>query len=199
MKNLLHILTLTSLLTVGTFAQSRAAYNLDTKIKSENPVVVANRPAVSSAVGDLHVSGKQNSAGIYYNELGRVQGNSFVFSGSSESTSVVLTVSLEYSGVPNLFPGNKVSGGNWSMAVYQDGVYVGTMFGSVGFGKITWTYDDASETFNSRNTVLELVLEGGIDGYEGVQIEKRDPMNLDALTTFDESGSTTEAEIKNGF
>lgn len=74
---------------------------------------------------------------------GNFYGNSFVLNSFGESETQHLTVSLDYSCALNCFhnpcEGNShfsVTGGSWSLVVFRDNVYAGTLYGKVSGGAI---------------------------------------------------------------
>jgi hypothetical protein len=60
---------------------------------------------------------------------------------------------------------NQIVRGTWTMAVYQDGAYRGTLFGEITGGRISWTYGKMT---NSGTVRAELTIKGGTKGMADV-------------------------------
>ena len=153
MKNIIQLVVLTLALSVGVFAQ----------FEPNEPV----QPQVVSFVGD------QGIAGDFVDMTQKVEGNSFIFNGSTkEYRSVLVTVAFDYYGMPDYNTGNEVSGGLWNVAVYtKKGDYKGSIFGTVVGGSINWSiFQDrraarAASGGSSRTTKATLTIVGGTGEY----------------------------------
>jgi hypothetical protein len=84
-----------------------------------------------------------------------------------------MTISFDYDGTADFDNGNVVSGGKWNMAVYSDGVYVGSIYGEVSNGFVSWSVSQgrSAKSFTvggTRTTTAYLTIDGGTGEFEGV-------------------------------
>jgi hypothetical protein len=191
MKNLLHLIILTGILTVVAGAQSRVIVR--PQIDGIKKDVVAAR---SASLTDFNLMGVQNDPGTCHKELEKCLGNTFVLSGESDNNSAAMTVTVNYTGFPSMFYGNKVDGGTWSMAVTRDGSYYGTIFGDVVGGQIKWTPDPVSDNILSRKTTASLRILGGLDGYEDMFNGSEEIRDLSCITKFSDGLTQTEGNFR---
>lgn len=140
MKRIIQLVVLTLALAGGAFAQLEP---------------------IDPTLDTIRFSGSQTSDGRFVTELSQTLSNNFVLNGTTpQYSSTLLTISFDYNGPEDQQNGNVVVGGTWNMAVYSKGNYVGSIFGNVVSGNITWSE-------NSRNTSAYLEATGGTGQFEG--------------------------------
>ncbi|MGB7201953.1 MAG: hypothetical protein WBD16_06755 [Pyrinomonadaceae bacterium] len=89
-------------------------------------------------------------------------GNTFVLNSSGEWETHYLTLSLDYVNVPNHNgSGMGITGGNWSLVVFRDNQYFGTLYGRVETGNIIVITDYTKDEDGSRQVQATLVSTGG--------------------------------------
>lgn len=95
------------------------------------------------------------------------------------------THTFNYSSMePDLLYGNKVTGGCWNLALYEDGVYLGTVFGAVREGTIFWKGEKEPEAGNME---VELSVKGATGKLAGTITENNNAHfqgYLDMTTKF---------------
>jgi hypothetical protein len=143
--------------------------------------------------------GAQTAGGTYDDLDKKVWGNTFVLNGSGEWFSVHMTIMLDYTeGVPTFKEGNPVSLGNWSMVIYRDNAYFGTVYGDVQEGEITWTIEPKTGVVEKRQTGAVLRMLGSVDGMQ--KFENYDmPMTFKAETLLSGKTAVTVAVLQADF
>ena len=102
------------------------------------------------------------ATGIHY-------GNTVVLNSISEWNTSSLTVSVDYSTnqfVPDNFI---VTGGSWSLAIFQNGNYLGTVYGKVSSGTVRLATN--AQGASIQLTEVNLQPTGGLAEYEGKKFE----------------------------
>ena len=100
-------------------------------------------------------------------------GNTYVLNSFGEWESSHLTVSLDYVGIPNRNgSGMGIVGGNWSLVVFRDNQYFGTLYGRVETGNIILITDSPSgEEVSKRQVQATLISTGGLGTVNGKEFE----------------------------
>ena len=112
------------------------------------------------------MTGVEVTKGTFDSEDSKVWGNTFTLHGNSGELSYNFTISMDYiSEKPTPF--NEVAGGHWTLAVFKNGEYVGTLYGEVLGGTITWNFDRRGNPI-SRNTSVKVKIHGRTNWFEGV-------------------------------
>lgn len=186
MKNLFYLIIVTVLFVSGIAAQSRV------EVKNQNEMTRSNL-----SVNRLYLTGIQSAEGLDESFNDVRSGNTFVLSGGDESVSVHLTISMNYtSATPDLVMGNKIVGGTWTLIVYKNDVYFGTLYGDVSGGEISWK-TDGRDNFISRQTDVKFAIAGGLDGYEYREEESVISENILSITTnLSRRGPKSEALLE---
>jgi len=144
-------------------------------------------------------SGVQSSPGKYVLPLQQVTGNSFVLNGSSRSySSLLLTISFDYAGEADPVNGNNIVGGSWNLSVYANGDYVGSVFGEVREGRISWYGPSGGKQrfFGAtRGTSAVLAVTGGTGNFEGQPL--REDIYYKSSTNLDNEATETTVEHLN--
>ena len=121
----------------------------------------------------IPLTGIETAKGTYEPLTNTFYGNSFVLNNLGESEAHLFTVSLDYSrtldytcehcDVVSRFP---VIGGSWSLVVFRNNVYAGTLFGKVSGGAIdTITNRNGEPGF--RQMQINLQATGGLKSFAG--------------------------------
>lgn len=114
------------------------------------------------------LTGIETAKGTFDPMSNMFYGNSFVLNSFDKSETQHLTISLDYSCALDCFyvpcqasSHLPVSGGSWSLVIYRDNVYAGTLYGRVAGGTIDVETDrDGEPSF--RRTQLKLEATGGL-------------------------------------
>lgn len=115
----------------------------------------------------ITLMGVQTAPGSYDDFDKKCWGNTFVLNGSGEWFSIHMTITMDYAeGLPNFKEGNVISLGTWSMVLFRENTYVGTAYGDVVEGLITWQTDPKTGAIEKRNTGATLRMLGSVDGME---------------------------------
>lgn len=98
-------------------------------------------------------------------------GNTFVLDSYGEWETYHLTVSLNYLGIPNHNgSGMGITGGTWSLLVYREGAYAGTLYGKVQEGSLSIITDSKGEEV-SKQVQANLNSTGGSGMFKGKEYE----------------------------
>ncbi len=118
-------------------------------------------------------TGIETAKGTYEPMTDKFYGNSFVLNNFGESETHLLTVSLDYSCSLDYlgkqcesnshFP---VTSGSWSLVVFRNNVYVGTLYGKVSGGAIDAVTNRNGEP-GFRQMQINLQATGGSGGFAG--------------------------------
>ena len=100
-------------------------------------------------------------------------GNTFVLNSFGEWESSHLTISLDYVETPNHNgSGMGIIGGRWSLVVFRDNQYFGTLHGRVETGNIILITDSPSgEEVSKRQVQALLISTGGLGAFNGKEFE----------------------------
>jgi len=121
----------------------------------------------------IPLTGIETARGTFEPMTNMFYGNSFVLNNFGESETHLLTVSLDYSNslaywceycdALNSFP---VTGGSWSLVVFRNNVYAGTLFGKVSGGAIDAVTNRNGEP-GFRQMQINLQATGGLKSFAG--------------------------------
>jgi len=187
MKHLLIILTLTLFL-AGTVAGQSMATKPRTQTDKTGAISAMFAPGVS-------MLGLQPNAGTYDFLNDKCWGNTFVLNGSGEWFTSHLTITMDYvSGIANPEKGNVVTFGTWTMTIYKENAYFGTVYGEVAEGNLAWWVSPKTGLIEKRNTDIVLRVLGTLDGMTKLWEEPVD-LRLNADTRFDGTRAVTTATL----
>ena len=113
------------------------------------------------------------SISVCFGNISVCYGNTFVLNsfGRWEESSH-LTISLDYVNTPNRDgSGMGITGGSWSLAVFRDNQYFGTLYGRVESGNIIVIKDSRGEEV-SRQVKATLISTGGLGTFNATEFEK---------------------------
>ena len=119
------------------------------------------------AKGSIY-DGLETSAGNQDPVSGFQYGNAFVLTSSGEVESRYMTVSINSR---EMFKGVGVTGGTWSVAVFRDNVYFGTVYGEVVSGDIQDIISKKGDVIG-KQTRIELMGTGGTGTFDNVESQK---------------------------
>ena len=108
-------------------------------------------------------TGVEAAAGTLEPTTGNHYGNTLVMNSYGEWETYCLTVSIDYSitqFVPNSYI---VTGGSWSLVVFRDGVYAGTLYGTVPSGNVLVSTNSSSDSI--KLTQINLLTTGGLGAF----------------------------------
>lgn len=143
----------------------------------------------------VSLMGIQTAPGTYDDFDKKCWGNTFVLNGSGEWFSIHMTITMDYSeGIPNFKDGNVISLGTWSMVLFRENNYVGTAYGDVVEGLITWQVDPKTGIIEKRNTGAILRVIDSVDGMEKFPQFYR-PMTFSADTLLSGKVAVTVATL----
>lgn len=191
MNRILILLTLVLIFAGAAGGQSPSARDRLTGDRAD-PISVMFGPGVS-------LLGVQNNPGTYDFLNDKCWGNTFVLNGSGEWFTSHLTVTMDYiSGQPNPDSGNMISYGTWTMTIYKEGAYFGTVYGEVASGDILWRTNPKTGLIDGRNTDAYLRILGTVDGMSKVWQEPG-LLRLNADTRLDGVRAVTTATLDSDF
>jgi hypothetical protein len=113
--------------------------------------------AAQAQIAAIYYNGTQSAEGTTDPVSGFIYGNSFVLSSTGEWDSRYLNISINYR---NMFQGIGITGGAWSLAVFSDGSYLGTIYGEVVSGDVQFV-ENGSGKLVSKQTRMTLQSTGG--------------------------------------
>jgi hypothetical protein len=163
--------------------------------------------AQSKGIGDgkgmftsgVSLTGMQITPGTYDDIDKRVWGNTFVLNGSGEWFSVHMTVTMDYNeGIPSFKDGNAIALGNWSMVIYRDNVYFGTVYGDFTEGEINWILNPKTGDLEKRETGAVLRMLGSVDGMQKFENYNM-PITFKAETILNTKNAVTIAVLNAEF
>lgn len=134
----------------------------------------------------LVYDGVETSAGTLDEISGVRYGNTFVLRSTGEWDSRYLTVSINHRAV---FRGIGVTGGVWSLTVFNENGYSGTIYGDVISGDIRDLTDDKGKIIG-KQTQIKLIAIGGTGNFANEKFEQigRNLEMLTALATLEIKG-----------
>jgi hypothetical protein len=112
--------------------------------------------------------GVETSAGNQDPMSGSQYGNTFVLTKQGKGESRYITVSVNSR---EMFKGVGVTGGAWSVAVFRDGAYVGTVYGEVVSGDIQEIINKKGELIG-KQTRIDLLGTGGTGIFDNEESQK---------------------------
>ncbi len=126
-------------------------------------------------------TGLETSAGTLDPISGFSYGNTFVLSSTGEYDSRHLTVSINSQ---EMFQGVGVTGGAWSLTVFRDGVYLGTIYGEVMSGDIENITDKEDKVIGKRTRIILRATggTGNLDNDETLKLHGSFDMRTDSLS-----------------
>jgi hypothetical protein len=126
------------------------------------------------------------------------RGKSFVMTSDDHVNSASLTVSFDT--VEGSQPGcYSIVNGYWTMMVYSNGNYVGSLYGDISYGTVRDFFDGVTGNILERRIkVARFRILGGKDGYDHIQPEEAGSLNFFARTKYD-NGRKTTATLTNAF
>ena len=191
MNRILMLLTMVLILAGVAVGQSLATKDRSTGDRTD-PVIVMFGPGVS-------LMGVQNTPGTYDFLNDKCWGNTFVLNGSGEWFTSHLTVTMDYiSGQPNPDGGNMISYGTWTMTIYKEGAYFGTLYGEIASGDIAWRINPKTGIIDGRSTEAYLRVLGTVDGMSKLWQEPG-LLRLDADTRLDGVRAVTTATLDSDY
>jgi Cohesin domain len=117
--------------------------------------------------------------------------NTFVLVSNDDTNSISMTVSLNLApiaGQPGVY--NVVSG-HWTLMAYEDGVYVGSIYGDVFEGKVTDTLNNTTGQAVQRKTKADFRIVGGLGRYENAGLPIGTIVEFSSLTSYLKGKNTT--------
>jgi hypothetical protein len=159
--------------------------------------VIAQFEPIDTNLPDIITyTGNQTSDGKFVAGMNQTMANSFVMNGYNRTySSLLLTVSFDYSGEADFENGNSIVGGTWNMAVYANGSYVGSIFGDVVNGQISWSVlqgrgAKALTVEGAKTTEAYLKVNGGTGEFEGFTARYDAYLRSETNLTTGETDST---------
>lgn len=102
---------------------------------------------------------------------GMCYGNTSVMNSYGEWETHHLTVSLNYVAIPNHNgSGSGITGGSWSLVVFRDNAYAGTLYGNVSDGAIVLVQNEKEEA-TSKQVQISLRSTGGLGIFSAKEYE----------------------------
>jgi len=166
MKKTIFLLVLTILLAGGAVAQKTSKQTvLSSEVQSSvDPTDIDINP--KSKMGFL---GKENAAANMDVMNNLLRGNSFVMISDERDSPSSLTVSMDFTPVDGEPGSYTVTSGSWTLVVYENGVYVGAIYGNVTEGTVTDTIDGGTGETAIRSMKATFQITGGMERYADVQ------------------------------
>jgi len=162
MKKTIFLLIMTLLLAGGAAAQ------LGSKQVAKNALTI--EPPVDTPVSN-NFQGMESSGGTMDVLSNLYRGHSFVFLSDDRTNPISLTVTMDYGLIEA--PGTyQVVSGQWTLVVFEDGNYVGTLFGDIPQGMIQEVANlESAGGVSQRTFKLNFRITGGMDRYENTEPE----------------------------
>lgn len=121
-------------------------------------------PVPSLAQHTFQMEGLELAKGTFDQIDDKVWGNTFLVAGSEGKSLGQLTLSVDYvSGTPDAFNGNRVTNGTWSLALFREGQYAGSIYGNFVVGSFQWKISREGLTRGMLSAKLRVV--GGTGSY----------------------------------
>lgn len=114
-------------------------------------------------------TGQETAPGTVEPSSGMLYGNTFVLNSYGEWETHHLTISADYSinqFVPDTYG---VTGGSWSLVVFRDGKYAGTLYGTVSGGNVLLITNSNGDP--CKQTRIDLISTGGLGVFAGKEGE----------------------------
>ncbi len=126
------------------------------------------------------------------------RGKSFVMTSDDHVNSASLTVSFDT--VEGSQPGcYSIANGYWTMMIYSNGDYVGSLYGEISYGAVRDSFDSVTGGILERRIkAARFRILGGKDGYEYVQPEETGSLDFSSRTKY-ANGRKTTAALTNVF
>ncbi len=80
-----------------------------------------------------------------------------------------LTVSLDMAPIDGLPGAYNIVSGNWSLTVFREGNYVGSLYGEISRGRVTDTLNNLTGETLQRKIKARIRIKGGIGSYENIR------------------------------
>jgi hypothetical protein len=143
----------------------------------------------NSTPGDISFTGRENLPGTFDALNQMMRGNSFVLVSDDQVNQTSMTVSFDLISAdePNV---QKVVNGNWTLMVYENGSYAGTIYGDVFDGRST-DQVNASGALTQRAFTARFRIRGGIGRYSNVVIDETPSVDYSSVTDYTNGKSTT--------
>lgn len=109
--------------------------------------------------------GVEMAAGTLEPISGTTYGNTLVLNYYNENETRCLTVSLDYSTAQFIPDSFIVTGGSWSLVVFRDGIYQGTIYGKVLSGNVLISSNNNGDP--TQLTDANVQSTGGMGAFEG--------------------------------
>lgn len=181
MKRIIYTVAVVLILAGGAMAQ-----------KSHTAILVAANPQVDLNAFSFGVSGVETAEGTedYTNNI--CWSNTFSVTGRDSESLYQFTISIDYTEVE---PGQDtdIIGGNWSLAVFRDNRHVGTLYGEISNGTITWDKDDFGTI--TRKTNAKIRITGGTIDYANVGANGSGKFSVGTIMGDEKSGANGTVEL----
>lgn len=186
MKKAIYLMVLTLLLAGGAIAQMKS------NKQSVQPMTEVGDVPAEPPVKFEYNGTESGAAVIDVMNANLLRGNSFVMiSNDRLGTATSMTVSLDFYPVEDQPGVYIVTGGSWSMTVYEQGKYVGALFGDIPEGVVTDVIDEGSGDCLNRSVKAMFRVTGGMERYENVQPEDKPSGDFSSFTDYADRKRTT--------
>jgi hypothetical protein len=189
MKKTIYLLVLSLLLASGAIAQMKS-----NKQSVQNQVEFGEDIPIEPPMR-LSLSGIETvAAELDVMNSNLYRGNSFVMVSNDEGRGIATNMTVNFNFYPvEDQPGvYNVTGGNWTLTIYEHGNYVGALFGDVVEGGVlTDVVDEGSGDCLSRSIVARFRINGGMERYEDVQPEDKASGDFSSFTDYTDRKRTT--------
>lgn len=157
-----------------------------------NPIASATNGSVQinpdpTAQTTVSFAGRETSSGLSLPESSLVRGNRFVLISDQQANAKTITISFDLAQTePNKY---EITDCYWTIVVFEDGVYVGTIFGDTTDGKAV-DQANGGQVLN-RTITAHLRVLGGMDRFEGLTPGLGSSMDFTSFTDYTERKVTT--------
>jgi hypothetical protein len=179
MKKTIYLLVLTLLLAGGAIAQKSNKQSVQNRAEFGEDIPM-ELPMILSLGGIETAAAKLDdmNSNLY-------RGNSFVMvSAEDRGIATNITVNFDFNPVEDQPGVYTITGGTWTLTVYEHGNYVGALFGDVAEGTLTDVVDEGSGDCLSRAIAAKFRINGGMERYENVEPEEKPSGEFSSYTNY---------------
>ena len=193
MKKIIYLLVLTIVLAGGAVAQKTSKQAILSSTDDPTPIYVPVEP------GDVKNFSGTESAEATLDKLNKIyRGNSFAIICEQDAYAASMAVSIDYSPVSDQPGSYAIKGGSWTLTIYEDGEYVGVLYGDIPEGSIIEVTDSDTGDVLQRSISANFRVVGGMDRFANTVPEEIARGSYVASTDYTDRKQTT-ASLKSIF
>ncbi len=189
MKKTIYLLVLSLLLASGAIAQMKSSQQSVQNMVEANEDGPIQLPTIRLIFNGIET----DAAELDVMNSNLYRGNSFVMVSNDSRNGIATNMTVNYNFYPvEDQPGvYTITGGRWSLTVYQNGSYIGALFGDVSEGTITDAVDEGSGDCLNRQIMASFRINGGMQHFENVEPEEKASGEFSSFTDYTDRKRTT--------